>query len=160
MPKPNDLSTQAMNALRQRYQALHEDNIIAISPAFLAKTCYENDIDPVGLAPPAARGCAEIALRQMARSVCRQHFKEQGRDTEQSELFGGNLQPRYPAHRHGEEVYVQRKHLTEDEYDYNIQRLRSEGGAKLFHADALEAEKEARFKEAAAAAIAKVTEAA
>lgn len=136
-------SEGVLRALRERYEQMDANGDIAISPAVLAAQAYP-DIDPEGVAPILVQWAAVMEMRQLARGICRSRNDEfEERASMQDEMFE-QLQPRYPAHRNGEEVYVQREHLTPKEYEYNIARLRSEGAAKLAHADALQAEYEAR----------------
>lgn len=141
-----NLSEQVYQVLREKYQRLDDSGDIAISPALLAEAAYR-DLDPDEGAPLLVRWACVMELRQLARSLCRRRIEEQEQQAEtvDHDLFPVTLQDRYPARRQEGEVYVLRAHLTAEEYDYNIARLRSEGEAKLKHADALDAEKNQRL---------------
>jgi hypothetical protein len=131
--------------LSRKYNALDEKGVVAISPADLASAAY-SEIDPLGRAPWLVQIAAIAELRQLARAVCRTRHLESERTSEQGSLFDFQLQPRYPAKRPlvdgetPEDVYVLREHLTKNERDKNILRLRREAEAKTVHADALQAE--------------------
>ncbi len=94
------------------------------------------------------RVAAILELRQMARAICRQRIAEEQEKAEShgDTLFEMQLQPRYPAERDGDEVYVLREKLTLDERQAIISRLRKEARAKLAHAEALEAETESLIR--------------
>jgi hypothetical protein len=91
-------------------------------------------------------GC-HLQLRQIARGVLRERFEPELDDGEtvQHPLFPG-LQWRYPIpHAEGEEPqYVLLDLLTDEQIDYNIERIRSEVEAKQRHIDILVAYKRTR----------------
>jgi hypothetical protein len=130
---------QLSSLIREKYNALDALGVVAICPAQLAADVML-DIDPDGDSPALVQTAAGLALRQLARAVCRSHQIEQEYLVEQASLFEFKLQPRYPAEREGDDAYVLRSHLTIDERRKNITRLRREAEAKTLHADALEAE--------------------
>ena len=139
-----DRTTEELNdILREKYNALDDAGVIAISPADLAQATY-NEIDPRKVAPVLVRLAAILELRQLARAICRRRHIDSERIAEQGNLFDFQLQPRYPATRiiegEKEEVYVLRMHLTYKERMENIQRLSREIDAKTVHRDALQAE--------------------
>jgi len=125
--------------IRKEYEKLDEVGEIEISPAMLANTVY-GMMDSEKRYPMFVQWACISELRQMARGICRQHHIEQEENIEQEGLFKGMLQERYPAERKGEDVYVMRAFLTLEERKLNIERLRSEGKAKIKHSDALQAE--------------------
>lgn len=84
-------------------------------------------------------GC-HLQFRQIARQILAKHFKNEN-DQKENELFPG-LQWRYPTAHSAEEEepeYVLREHMSSDDVVYNVVRLRAEAGAKMQHANALEA---------------------
>lgn len=116
---------------------------LTISPAWIATESL-NEIDPGNVAPPLVRLGCHLHLRQLARAHCRKRWgthREDPNDIDQGELFEG-LQWRYPTVRsksQDEPEYILRDHMSRDDVDYNVARLRAEARAKLAHADALEA---------------------
>lgn len=138
-------ATEQLNEiLRGEYNRLDELSVEAISPAELANYTYRV-IDPGSVAPDLVTAAAILTLRQMARAICRARNREEQDNVEdggQETLFEMELQPRYPARRNEDEVYVQRERLTFEERQIIIAKLRAEASAKSAHADALEAETE------------------
>lgn len=93
--------------------------------------------------PRVYQGC-HLYLRHVARAVLARAYdpadkKKRERDGKAlGELF--KLQERYPqAHTADLEdpVYVRKEEMSKEDIEYNVTRLRSEGRAKLAHADAL-----------------------
>src|SRR5262249_27808706 len=86
-------------------------------------------------------GC-HLQVRQIARDILRGRFVENGDKSAQHELFP-ELQKMYPTARskdnEDDPEYVALEHMTKDDIDYNVARLRAEAEAKLKHADSLEA---------------------
>ncbi|MYF06690.1 MAG: hypothetical protein F4092_00575 [Rhodospirillaceae bacterium] len=119
-------------------------------PAWLA-TGTMADLDPEKKTPDLVYLAAHLALRQMAREICRKKFDPASTEAGpgQGNLFSGQLQTRYPAaHKRGEDPeYVVLDHLTAKDVKFNVRRLRREAGAKLRHADALEAWGDEQFAE-------------
>ena len=116
---------------------------ISISPSWLATETmvyieFPRELHAKGYAAAHAHYC------QIARGVCRREFTEEV--AEHHELFP-DLQKRYPIqHKASEEPqYVLLDHLEELDGRFNVERLRSEAGAKLAHADALEAYLDSKF---------------
>jgi len=139
------LSGQVARLLQQQYDRLDARGEVEISPAFLADAAYRH-MDPDGAAPLLVRYAAMLELRQLARSICRKRIDDEQEAVEQlclTGLFDGQLQPRYPARRNGQEVYVKREHLTLSERDAVCARLKAEATAKSRHADAFQAETDA-----------------
>jgi hypothetical protein len=133
---------QLTEILKAEYNRLDDQQVEEISPAELAQFTYQI-IDPKKISPDLVTAAAILALRQMARAICRARNREEQErveDPEQETLFELELQPRYPATRHEDEVYVSRERLTFEERQIIIAKLRAEGKAKLKHAAALEAE--------------------
>jgi len=112
---------------------------INVSPSWLATEAMA-ELDPERNAPDLVYRAAHLQLRQVARSICRRKFEEDGADQEQHDLFP-QLQRRYPAAHSTdiEPVYVLLEHVTEADVMFNLRRLRSEADTKLRHADAFEA---------------------
>lgn len=128
--------------LRAEYNRLEQDRVVGISIRDLADYAIRK-MDKRKLSTPSMRWAATLEMRQLARSICRGHRKEDEEITEaQESLFEYKLQPRYPAERNDDEVYVLREELTLEERRLNAARLRKEGKAKLLHATALDAETE------------------
>jgi len=132
-------TARLMELLRRQYEKLDDCGEISVSPALLSSKVMD-EIDPEQAAPVMVRIAATLELRQLARSICRKHVEEGEDQASQSTLFEDQLQPRYPAHRGGEEMYVLREHLTLREREDNISRLRKEAASKARHADALQFE--------------------
>jgi hypothetical protein len=125
--------------IKEEYRRLDDRKTESISISLLAEVVYSR-IDPRTVSPPLVQTAAMLELKQLARGVCRERHQRAESDSESGNLFDFQLQPRYPAERDGEDAYVLRDFLTYEERVKNIQRLRHEAGAKLAHADALEAE--------------------
>lgn len=123
---------------------------VRVSPAWLATEALA-ELDGDRQAPSLVYLAAHLQLRQIARSICRNRFEDDGEEAEQSDLFP-NLQRRYPAAHAAdtEPEYVLLDHLTDEDVAFNVRRLRAEADAKLHHADALEAWWQDRSKAAAA----------
>lgn len=93
---------------------------------------------------------AHLQFRQIARNLCSKLFEDKddtGTTEKENSFFPPTLQPRYPVQRkNGDDPrYRLREHMTEDDYIYNIKRMRAEGKAKVEHADLLEDERKNRF---------------
>lgn len=127
--------------IRDQYNRLDEVKQVQVSPSILAVKVYEI-LDSDSSAPMDIRFLAMLALKQIGRQICADRIEEQESNVDQGSLFEMQLQPRYPADRGGEKVYVLRQYLTVAERRYNVARLRSEATTKLMHAKALEAETE------------------
>lgn len=135
----DQVTLQAMDILSREYDRLNNAGAVEIRPDVLAQKAYRK-IDTKKKAPPLAQWLAQLELRQMARLICRRHIDGYEESIDQGALFDGQLQPRYPATRNGEETYVKREFLALEERLNNVARLRKESIAKARHADALEAE--------------------
>jgi hypothetical protein len=133
------------NLIREQYNRLDDANEPTISPAHLARVVYDA-LDPEAHAPMDVRFLANLQLRQMARQICARRNDEEENQANQGTLFEMQLQPRYPAKRDGEDVYVVRAELTLQERRLIIARLETEAKAKTRHAEALKAETEALLK--------------
>lgn len=140
-------SSYVTNLLREEYVKQNEKS--AISPVELANNVY-NLLDPRRHAPPEVQNLAILELRQLARQICADRYREQEAQIErnaiyeQQELFEG-LQHRYPTKRGDDDAYVLLGDLTEAEGRGNAARLRQEGRAKIGHADALDAYFDKKF---------------
>jgi hypothetical protein len=115
-----------------------------VSPTWLA-TMAMTSLDPLRVSHPIEYAMAHLQFRQLARSICAGRWeKAEGDEEKQIELFS-DLQTRYPtapANRADDEPeYVLLEELTEEDFDFNIARLRSEGMAKIKHSDTLAAYK-------------------
>lgn len=124
----------------------HRDEV-RVSPSWVANEVMEH-LDPERVSVELVYAGCHLELRQIARGLLRGKFDPPGApiEEEQHDLFP-ELQKRYPVPRkRGEEpVYVLLEHLTPPEAAFNVSRLRGEAGAKLRHADALEAYMLERF---------------
>ena len=132
-------TARLMELLRNQYERLDDTGEIAISPSLLASRVMDQ-IDRERASPAMVSLAAHLELRQLARSICRKRVEEDEAESMQSSLFEDQLQPRYPALRGDEEMYVRRDHLTLAERLDNIARLRKEAASKARHADALQSE--------------------
>jgi hypothetical protein len=99
--------------------------------------------------PLIYEGC-HLYLRQVARSLLRKKFEDDGTDAAQHPLFP-DLQPRYPVQRpKGDEPeYIKLENLSRSDATYNIERLRAEAQSKLAHADALQSWLSNRYRHSA-----------
>lgn len=112
---------------------------VRVSPNWLATEAMAS-LDPRKTAPELVYLAAHLQLRQLARTICRGKFEDDGEDQEANDLFP-DLQTRYPAarSRDTDPEYVLLDHLAEADVRFNIDRLRKESAKKMRHADALEA---------------------
>lgn len=138
-PKPE--AYELTELIKEEYRKLDDQDVECISISVLADVVYAR-IDPRKISPMLVKMAAVLELRQIARGTCRERQARAETESESGSLFDFQLQPRYPAERQGEDVYVLREHLTYNERHRNIARLRREAAAKSAHADALEAETE------------------
>jgi len=133
---------QALTTIVARIIEMHRDEP-RINPTSIA-TAALLEIDPAKISLPAVLAGCHLALRQIARNLCRKQFDqdddEAGLVPAQQELFPG-LQYRYPAaYAEDEEpTYVLRDSMTEKDVRFNVQRLRKEGQSKIERAESLEA---------------------
>ena len=112
---------------------------LRISPSWLATEAM-NELDAGRESPELmGRPIHKLQLRQIARAVCRQRFETHSEALEQHELFP-ELQAYPSARSQGDEEpeYVLLEHMTEEDVNFNVTRLRLEGLSKLRHAYALE----------------------
>jgi len=111
-----------------------------ISPAWIATEGMQV-IDPDRAGPQLEYFGCHLHLRQVARQILRKHYEpDDPNDARQHELWP-ELQSRYPiagAAKSEDPVYVRLEDMTKADVAYNVARLRSEGQAKLQHADRLE----------------------
>lgn len=134
---------QVMQIVRKQFALLDQDGEMVVNPAVVAAHVYA-ELDAAAISPTLVQYTSVLELRQLARSVCRKKYEDDDSAAVQVEMFDGALQPKYPAERNGERVYVPRAQMTVDEYNFNITRLRTEAMAKAKHADALQAERDER----------------
>lgn len=116
-----------------------------ISPIMIANDCMAI-LDPRMVSKPRVYQGCHNHLRQLARGILARAFdpadkERRARDARAiADLF--KLQARYPlAHTADLEdaEYVRREEMSREDARYNVNRLRSEGRAKIAHGDALEA---------------------
>lgn len=127
------------------------DAAVAISPSWVAGEAMR-ELDPERSAPMLVHAGCNLHLRQIARGQLRKKHEPEDGAGEEHDLFPG-LQRRYPTARSSrtdEPEYVLLEHLSKIDIGYNVGRLRSEGRARLEHADALEAYGDERAKPEAA----------
>jgi len=114
---------------------------VRINPSWIATEALK-EIDPSSRSVDLVRLGCHLQLRQIARAECRTLF-EDTEDVDEPRFSGfEGLQWRYPtarSKRKDEPEYVLRDHMSDDDINYNVARLRREGRAKLAHADTLEA---------------------
>lgn len=136
-----------MGEIQRQYEFL-EDAVI-VSPSGLAHIVFESF--STGEEEAHIQYTSIEHLKQMAREFLRRRKTPDGEENEahgaQGDLdlgtqFSGKLQDRYPIPRkQGEEpAYKRRFDLTAEERRWNVRQLRRSAGARLEHADALEAE--------------------
>jgi hypothetical protein len=116
---------------------------VRVVPSWIATEALK-EIDPSGRSHPLVRTGCHLQLRQIARAQCRKLFEDDDSEDDHEPRFTGfdGLQWRYPAAHSkdkAEPEYVLLEHMTHRDVEYNVQRLRREGRAKLQHADALAA---------------------
>jgi hypothetical protein len=137
------------NAIRQEVELLN--GAIVLSPSVLAEAAMER-FSGEQLEPHIQYASLEH-FKQMARIVLGRRFDSNGdqNTTHQGELFSGQLQERYPVPRKkGEEpIYKRLAVLSASEIKWNSNSLRKSAGARLEHADALDAYGEKKYGAAA-----------
>jgi hypothetical protein len=122
--------------------AKHE-NTDVVNPRWMATQAMTEIKFPRSLHEIGFSGC-HAHFTQMFRS----HLRGQSGKRFEADLFPDTLQKRYPRKQltaDGEAEYVLRDRMTEEDANYNIDRLTKEGGAKLRHADALRSWAHGRF---------------
>ena len=139
MNKRNALSEGLHAACRTAI--LEHEGDIEIAPARIAQAAVDA-LDPRSKAPSLVAWGCNLTCCQIAREILRGKFDstEDADEVqiEQHPLFP-DLQLRYPTCRPGGPKYVLLEHITQDEIDYNVSRLRASGKKRLQHANALEA---------------------
>lgn len=129
-------------AVQDTIDALPEN--MDISPAWIAtrvmiKIQFPRELHNLGYV-----GC-HLEVRQIARGKLRKRFdpEERAKDAAagQGDMFSGILQDYYPRCRTKDEdpIYAPLSMLTEDDVEFNVERMRLAGHGLLRHADALEA---------------------
>jgi len=132
---------QINHAIAREYEAMGDAEIIA--PEALAFRVFESLAS--GDEDARIQYVSVEHLKQMARAFLRRNNDPDSDESPAYEsggdLFSGTLQHRYPVRGDGgQHVYKLRYMLTEEERAMNVERLRKSAGARLKHADALEAE--------------------
>lgn len=127
----------------QRYIDEHADCAV-ILPAAVAAAAYSK-FAPAQVEAHVQYGCIEH-YKGMARKLLVKQYDPKSNDSvsylAEGELFSGHLQDRYPLPRIGgvDAGYKRRSLLTSGERAWNVGVLRKSANARLYHADALEAE--------------------
>jgi hypothetical protein len=115
---------------------------VRINPTWIATEALKI-LDPDRTSIPLVFLGCHLQLRQIARGICRSLFEpeDEQQDTVARDTLFPELQWRYPEpHRKDEEPsYVLREEMSASVVSFNVERLRTEGMAKLRHADALAA---------------------
>lgn len=134
---------QIVAELARQYEAMRD--AVIVGPGSLAFGVYQHFAK--GDENPNIQYASIEHLKQMARRyLARNHDADSDENPahrSQGEFsFSGQLQERYPLPRKGDEepAYKLRSQLTDDERHWNVEQLRKSAGARLQHADALEAE--------------------
>jgi len=132
---------QVNEAIAKEYDELGDAEVI--SPEALAFRVFEHFA--TGSEDARIQYVSHEHLKQMARAFLRRNSDPDSDESEAYEnggdLFSGTLQHRYPVRGDGgQHVYKLRHLLTAEERAMNVERLRKSAGARLKHADALEAE--------------------
>lgn len=132
---------QVMQAIAREYEGMKDAEIVA--PESLAFRVYETF--STGDEDVRVQYVSVEHLKQMTRAFLRRNNDPDSDESPaykgKGDLFSGTLQPRYPVQGpNGEHYYKLRHLLTPEERAMNVDRLRRSAGARLKHADALEAE--------------------
>ena len=111
-----------------------------VSPVSLATAAFA-ELDPQKVTPSLIYIAAHLQLRQIGRSICRDWFQRDDDHLYVAHSLFPDLQNRYPISRteDSDPVYRLLEHLSKDDWQYNVIRLRREAAGKMKHADALEA---------------------
>jgi hypothetical protein len=136
-----------MEEIARYYEFL--DEAVVVSPSSLAHRAFESF--STGKEEAHIQYASLEHFKQMSREFLRRRKTPDGEENEahaaQGDLdlgarFSGKLQDRYPIPRqNGEEpAYKRRFDLTPEERRWNVRQLRRSAGARMEHADALEAE--------------------
>ena len=141
-----NLHQQITEEMQRQYDALQDATVVY--PSSIAMVVFE--AFSTGQEAAHIQYTSLEHLKQMAREFLRKKKDPTSDESDayaQSEMdygteFSGQLQDRYPIKRaKGEEpAYKKRAELTPDDRAYNVKQLRKSAGARLEHADALEAE--------------------
>lgn len=123
------------NIVRNAYLHARGTGAIIIDPAKLADGVYR-EIES-GTEALLVKYVAILQLRQMGRETCRKRIGTFAVPT----LFA-HLQPMYPVHRDGVEVYALREDMTYQNRREMSARLESEARSKIDHARLLDRETE------------------
>lgn len=140
--------------IERQYDQLRDAAVVM--PSALAHRAFETFRS--GSEDPHIQYASLEHLKQMAREFLRKRKNPDADESEayqaQESLFGvsfsGKLQDRYPIPRqNGEEPAYKLRHLlSPEEAAWNVAMLRKSAGARLEHADALEAEFQVRQQSA------------
>lgn len=140
--KSKDKDNGPLQTIAKEVVAKHSRKTV-ISPAWIATECmvkigFKQRDNPLGYL-----GC-HLQFRQIARGICGRNYENPPEEAGQGDLHPETLQSRYPRKRNTdakdtEPEYILRDHMSDEDIEYNVARLRSEGAAKLRHADTLEA---------------------
>lgn len=118
---------------------LNSSNQDQMMPSWVANAGYKQ-LDPENIAPIRVKLAALEHLKQVSRQRLRGKFEPSDvKDALQHDLFP-TIQARYPTRRQsndGEPIYVKPEMLSNADWLWNINRLRTEASTKLQHADAL-----------------------
>jgi hypothetical protein len=134
-------TAEELNDILRRLYDDRDEPDDAISPAELSIAAFA-EIDPEDTSTELVQAAAMLALRQLARAICRGRSETKRLSSESGKLFDYDLQSRYPVDRNGEQVYVKRMKLTLVERRANVTRLLNEGKSKTSHGNALRIETE------------------
>lgn len=137
---------QIVTEMERQYAAL--EGAVMVGPKALAYKVYQTFSK--GNVEPHIQYASLEHMTGMARKFLAKHNDPNADDNEvygaQGSLFSGKLQDRYPVPRQsGEEpLYKKRSDLTAEERAWNVEQLRKSARSRQEHADALEAEGQAR----------------
>ena len=120
------------------------DSELPISAEAVAAEAIDK-MDPDNESPVLVRWGCVLEVRQLSRAILRREYEEDGIEGRQGDMFAGILQDRYPGFGDHAGKYMPRELMSQEDYERNIARLRREAEAKQEHADALQAEMDARF---------------
>lgn len=149
--RPSTLHDDVMHQIMLEAEAMDVARTSRVSPSLLAMKVFghyaansiEDHITYTSLQH----------LTKMTAMFLRRHLPEEhaARAVDTKDIFGDLLQDRYPASRtrDQEPVYVLREHMSSNDVQFNVHRMRAVGGRLLQHADALEAWNQNRAQTAA-----------
>ena len=141
----NPQAEQLDSIIAQVVTCLEAQNVLLISPENVANQ-VDAMIDPDSLSPSLKTYASIMQIRQSTRAYLRKRHDPVEKMEQEildgtADMFSDHIQPYYPVKRldKGKKAYAKTETLTEEEVNFNVNRMRKAGAALLTHADALEA---------------------